>query len=401
MVKVNEKRFIDSLNKLREFGASGIGKGVIRPAFSVSDIDARNWIAKLMQEADLSPVFDPVGNLFGLNNSKSILLGSHSDSQPEGGWLDGSLGIMAALEIALSVKESGGPPVSVVNFQDEEGRFGVTTGSAIWGQKVSLDDADKYTDIDGVTLAQARKSMGSNFSDFVLPDMFTGFIEMHIEQGPRLFRSKKKIGVVNSIVGIRNIKVKFVGEQNHAGTTPMHARKDAFQSLSLFNQTLNNRFRNVVTPETVWTIGEVSIQPNASSIVPGIVTFSLQWRDPELTRLSKMETIIKDTISEIANITGIVPQFGPVIGLDPVEMDEELIEALENSAKELVPGKWIKMNSGALHDATNVSNLLPTAMLFVPSIDGISHAFGENTSDEDLILGLRVLARTISSYIKQ
>tara|TARA_Y100000746_G_C15364195_1_gene391398 strand:- start:354 stop:674 length:321 start_codon:yes stop_codon:yes gene_type:complete len=106
MVKVNEKRFIDSLNKLREFGASGIGKGVIRPAFSVSDIDARNWIAKLMQEADLSPVFDPVGNLFGLNNSKSILLGSHSDSQPEGGWLDGSLGIMAALEIALSVKES-------------------------------------------------------------------------------------------------------------------------------------------------------------------------------------------------------------------------------------------------------------------------------------------------------
>ena len=140
----------------------------------------------------------------------------------------------------------------------------------------------------------------------------------------------------------------------------------------------------------------MSIQPNASSIVPGIVTFSLQWRDPELTRLSKMETIIKDTISEIANITGIVPQFGPVIGLDPVEMDEQLIEALENSAKELVPGKWIKMNSGALHDATNVSNLLPTAMLFVPSIDGISHAFGENTSDEDLILGLRVLARTIS-----
>ena len=395
MVKVNEKRFINSLNKLREFGAAGIGKGVIRPAFSASDIEARNWIAKLMQEADLLPVFDPVGNLFGLNGSKSILLGSHSDSQPEGGWLDGSLGVMAALEIALSVKENGGPPVSVVNFQDEEGRFGVTTGSAIWGQNVSLKDADKYTDITGITLAEARKAMGSNFSDFISPDIFTGFIEMHIEQGPRLFQSGKKIGVVNSIVGIRNLKVTFKGEQNHAGTTPMQSRKDALQSFSLFNETLNSRLRNVVTPQTVWTIGEVSLQPNASSIVPGVVNFSLQWRDPELTRLSKMETIIKDTISEISAKTGIEPRTSQVLGLDPVEMDRELINALKNSAEEIVPGEWINMNSGALHDATNVSNLIPTAMLFVPSIDGMSHAFGENTSDDDLIFGLRVLARSI------
>lgn len=395
MVKVNEKRFINSLNKLREFGASGIGKGVIRPAFSASDIEARNWIAKLMREADLSPVFDPVGNLFGLNGSKSILLGSHSDSQPEGGWLDGSLGVMAALEIALSVKENGGPPVSVVNFQDEEGRFGVTTGSAIWGQNVSLKDADKYTDITGITLAEARKAMGSNFSDFISPDLFTGFIEMHIEQGPRLFQSEKKIGVVNSIVGIRNLKVTFKGEQNHAGTTPMQARKDALQSFSLFNETLNSRLRNVVTPQTVWTIGEMSLQPNASSIVPGVVSFSLQWRDPELTRLSKMETIIKDTISEIADKTGIVPRTSKALGLDPVEMDRKLIKALKHSAEEIVPGEWISMNSGALHDATNVSNLIPTAMLFVPSIDGISHAFEENTSDEDLVFGLKVLARAV------
>ena len=398
MVKVNEKRFIESLNKLREFGAAGIGKGVIRPAFSASDIEARNWIAKLMREADLSAEFDPVGNLFGLSSSKSILLGSHSDSQPQGGWLDGSLGVMAALEIALSVKESGGPPVSVVNFQDEEGRFGVTTGSAIWGQNVSLKDADKYTDIAGITLAEARKAMGQKFSDFISPDLFTGFIEMHIEQGPRLFQSRKKIGVVNSIVGIRNLKITFEGEQNHAGTTPMQVRKDAFQSLSLFNETLNSRLRNIVTPQTVWTIGEVLLQPNASAIVPGVVNFSLQWRDPELTRLSKMETIIKDTISEIAEKTGIKPCIGQVLGLDPVEMDKKLIKALEDGAEEVVPGEWINMNSGALHDATNVSNLIPTAMLFVPSINGISHAFGEDTFDEDLIFGLRVLARALVNH---
>ena len=175
----------------------------------------------------------------------------------------------------------------------------------------------------------------------------------------------------------------------------MQARKDALQSFSLFNETLNSRLRNVVTPQTVWTIGEMSLQPNASSIVPGVVNFSLQWRDPELARLSKMETIIKDTISEITDKTGIESRTSQVLGLDPVEMDRRLIKALENSAEEIIPGEWINMNSGALHDATNVSNLIPTAMLFVPSIDGISHAFGENTSDDDLIFGLRVLARSI------
>ena len=195
-----------------------------------------------------------------------------------------------------------------------------------------------------------------------------------------------------------NLKITFEGEQNHAGTTPMQVRKDAFQSLCLFNETLNSRLRNIVTPQTVWTIGEVLLQPNASSIVPGVVNFSLQWRDPELTRLSKMETIIKGTISEIADKTGIKPCIGQVLGLDPVEMDRKLIKALEDGAEEVVPGEWINMNSGALHDATNVSNLIPTAMLFVPSINGISHAFGEDTSYEDLIFGLRVLARAIVNH---
>ena len=168
--------------------------------------------------------------------------------------------------------------------------------------------------------------------------------------------------------------------------------------MSLFNETLNSRLRNIVTPQTVWTIGEVLLQPNASSIVPGVVNFSLQWRDPELTRLSKMETIIKGTISEIADKTGIKPCIGQVLGLDPVEMDRKLIKAVEDGAEEVGPGEWINMNSGALHDATNVSNLIPTAMLFVPSINGISHAFGEDTSDEDLIFGLRDLARALVNH---
>jgi N-carbamoyl-L-amino-acid hydrolase len=401
MLDVNDKRFIDSLNKLREFGMSGIGKGVVRPAYSLSDLEARDWIANKMVEAGLKVTFDPVGNLFGLGPSGSLLLGSHSDSQPEGGWLDGSLGVMAALEIALCVKEQGGPPVSVVNFQDEEGRFGVTTGSAIWSEKVSFTEADNFVDINGIKLSEARKLLGNRPGNFVSSEQFKGFIEMHIEQGPRLHESGDKIGVVNSIVGIRNMKITFEGEQNHAGTTPMHVRKDAFQALSLFNHQLNERLRNVVTPQTVWTIGEVTVHPNASSIIPGRATFSMQWRDPELGRLLKIEDIVREIAQDVADSNGFSVQFDQVLGLDPVKMDLPLFNALESAAEDIVKGRWSRMHSGALHDATNVARLMPVAMLFVPSINGISHAFGEDTEDEDLIAGLRVLTRAVEYYCRE
>ena len=401
MLNVNDKRFIDSLNTLREFGMSGVGKGVVRPAYSLSDLEARDWIANKMVEAGLKVTFDPVGNLFGLGPSGSLLLGSHSDSQPEGGWLDGSLGVMAALEIALCVKEQGGPPVSVVNFQDEEGRFGVTTGSAIWSKKVSFTEADNFVDINGIKLSEARKLLGNRPANFVSSEHFKGFIEMHIEQGPRLHESGDKIGVVNSIVGIRNMKITFEGEQNHAGTTPMHVRKDAFQALSLFNHKLNERLRNVVTPQTVWTIGEVTVHPNASSIIPGRVTFSMQWRDAELERLLKIEGIVKEIAQDVADSNGFSVQFDQVLGLDPVKMDLPLFNALESAAEDIVKGRWSRMHSGALHDATNVARLMPVAMLFVPSINGISHAFGEDTEDEDLIAGLRVLTRAVEYYCRE
>ena len=143
MLQVNPERFLKTLHQLREFGAAGVGKGVVRPAYSPQDIAARDWIAQQIRSAGLDARFDPVGNLFGLATDKSLLLGSHTDSQPEGGWLDGALGVMAALEIARARKEQGGPPVSVVNFQDEEGRFGVTTGSAVWSGQLSLESADQ------------------------------------------------------------------------------------------------------------------------------------------------------------------------------------------------------------------------------------------------------------------
>jgi len=395
-MNINPTRFLSDLHALRQFGASGVGKGVVRPAYSEADITARAWLAQKFEEAGLKVHYDPMGSLFGLADGPSVLLGSHSDSQPEGGWLDGALGVIAALEVARAAKESGGPAVSVVSFQDEEGRFGVTTGSTVWSGELTLEEADKLTDRTGTTLAEARGAMASQAGDFVDPKQFTGFIEMHIEQGPWLDQAGEAVGVVTDIVGIRDMRITFEGEQNHAGTTPMHLRKDAFQALGAFNALIGERFKNVVTPQTVWTIGHVKLHPDAHSIVPGRATFSMQWRDGDADRLGRMEKIIRHAASEVAEAQGVGLSFGPMLGLEPVAMSADLRSALEASAEEHAAGRWRKMPSGALHDATNVARYLPVAMLFVPSINGISHAFEEDTDEADLVTGLEVLAGAVA-----
>ncbi len=394
---LDPQRFLDDLHVLRSFGASGVGKGVVRQAYSDADIAARRWLAGRIKEAGLEPHFDPLGNLFGLAGENSLLVGSHSDSQPEGGWLDGALGVVAGLEIARAAKDAGGPPVSCVSFQDEEGRFGVLTGSDVWTGKLALEKADGLTDIAGSTLADMRARMADLAGDFLPHGRFTGFLEIHIEQGPYLEETGLGLGVVTDIVGIRDMRITFEGRQNHAGTTPMHLRRDAFQALSAFNTELNSRFAGVVTAATVWTIGHVALHPNASSVVPGRVEFSMQWRDADAGRLARMETLIKETAQDVSADPGVTALLGSVMGIEPAAMDARFQAGLAAAAEELAPGKWQKMPSGALHDAANLATVMPAGMLFVPSIGGISHAFDEDTDEADLVLGLQVLDRAARS----
>jgi N-carbamoyl-L-amino-acid hydrolase len=197
------------------------------------------------------------------------------------------------------------------------------------------------------------------------------------------------------------MRISFTGQQNHAGTTPMALRQDAFQALSAFNAELNERLKNVVTPSTVWTIGHVSLHPNASSVVPGKVTFSMQWRDRDLDRLDRMERIILDLAQEIAGARGLEVDPGPVMGIDPEPMDARMQAALRTAAQDLAPGAWREMTSGALHDAANMATVMPVGMLFVPSINGISHDFAEDTDEADLVLGLQVLARAAQALADQ
>ena len=392
---INKKRFLSDLHELRAIGASGVGRGVVRQAYSEADLAARNWLSDKFSEVGLTPHFDPVGNLFGLAKNSSILIGSHSDTQPQGGWLDGALGGISGLELARMSHENHGPAISVVSFQDEEGRFGVTTGSSIWTGALSLEEADKLIDKDGISFSSARREIAHITQDFVDPKRFTGFLECHIEQGPWLYETNHTVGIVTDIVGIRDMRVTFFGQQNHAGTTPMHRRVDAYQSMLHFSQLINERFRNVVTPSTVWTTGHVKVEPDAHSIVPGKCTFSMQWRDSDNQRLDKMENIIRSSASEVADRDGSSVEFSEMHGLKPVQMNKPLQIMLRDAAENICPMRWRDIQSGALHDAANIAKIMPAAMLFVPSIDGISHDFAEDTNEQDLIDGFAVLAKAV------
>ena len=397
-ISINEDRLLADLDRLRDFGRTGTG--VVRQAFSEADLDARQWVAGRMADAGLRPVFDPAGNLFGLpeGDEPCFLTGSHTDSQPEGGWLDGAYGVIAGLEAARSITEAGGPPVAVVSFQDEEGRFGMITGSHVWSGLTDLSEADLLTDTRGVTFGEARRAIADwHEGAFVPHHRFTGFLEAHIEQGPNLDLAKEAIGVVEMIVGTRELTITFTGETNHAGTTPMANRRDAVKGLAAFSTALDERLRNVVVPSTVWTIGRVAVQPNASSIVPGKVTFSVQWRDGEAERLRRMETIVRELADETAEAQKLELEISGFHSLEPGPMDQSLADHIAASAELHAAGRWRRMPSGALHDATNVAAVLPVAMMFVPSIGGISHSFEEDTDREDLVVGARVLASAVAA----
>lgn len=398
MIPVDASRFLSDLHQLRSFGASGVGKGVVRPAYSEADVAARKWLAERMFAAGLEPRFDGYGNLFGLVPDRSLLMGSHSDSQPEGGWLDGAFGVVAALEVARAARESDGPPISAVSFQDEEGRFGGLGGSEVWSGKLPQDEADARTDATGLTLGDARKAFAALAGEPVSHDRFTGYVEAHIEQGPVLETAGEAVGVVTAIVGARQITVTLEGRQNHAGTTPMRLRQDAVQGFAEIARMIEERLAPIVTPDTVWTLGRVEVHPNAPSIVPGRVVFSVQWRDASEERLANMEEVIRETISGVAAARRLKARVTPgyAMRMTPVDMDAGLVQALAGAAEAEAPGRWRRMQSGALHDAMNLARILPAAMLFVPSIGGISHAFDEDTREEDLVTGLRVLARAVA-----
>jgi N-carbamoyl-L-amino-acid hydrolase len=405
MPRIDPQRLLSDLRALRAIGAHG--HGVVRPAFSPADMEARRWLKGRYEEAGLDATLDGVGNVLGRSRhrGKALLLGSHSDTQPTGGWLDGALGVIYALEVVRALAADSATrtlPVDAVSFQDEESRFVGCLGSrsligaltpamergAADGRGVALADALRDAGLEGV--ARERLDRGR----------YCGFIEAHIEQGPHLEEDGRRVGVVTGIVGLRGMRFVLLGQQNHAGTTMMARRRDAATALYELAHRINQEFPKVAGARSVWTMGRVRIEPNATSIVPGYAELDLQFRDPEDSPLDAFEAVVGRIVEEMNARGGVtIEAVRARAPIAPTRMDPALQSHIETAAERHAPGAWQRMPSGAFHDAGIVSAFMPSAMLFIPSIGGISHDFAEDSRDDDIVLGCQVLADAAASIL--
>jgi N-carbamoyl-L-amino-acid hydrolase len=405
MPRIDPARLLADLRHLRTIGAQG--KGVVRPAFSAKDMEARRWLKARYEEAGLEATIDGVGNVLGRSRQpgKALLVGSHSDTQPTGGWLDGALGVIYGLEVARALAADDATrmlPVDAVSFQDEESRFVGCLGSRSLTGTLSPEVEQAAVDNSGVTLVDALREAGLAGAPRarLAPGRYAGFVEAHIEQGPDLEHTGRRIGVVSSIVGLRSIRFVFRGQQNHAGTTMMARRRDASAALYELAYRINQEFPKAAGERTVWTMGRLRVEPNATSIVPGYADLDLQFRDASDAPLDAFEKIVARLVAEFNARAGVVIEATPTRApIPPTRMDPGLQEHIARAAERHAPGKWHHMPSGAFHDAGFVSASLPSAMLFIPSIGGISHDFAEDSRDEDIVLGCQVLADAAASIL--
>ena len=403
-VTIDPARLLGDLKRLRAFGA--YGTGVIRESLSPIDIESRHWLRGRMDEAGLDARIDGVGTVFGRsrNAGPALLIGSHTDTQPRGGWLDGAMGVIYGLEVARALaecSETSALAIDVASWIDEEGAFSGCLGSHSFCGELA-DDVYESTNAAGQSLRQALQEAGLDGVEIerLEAGRYAGYAEAHIEQGPWLEHQSKRIGVVTGIVGSRNLKVTFEGQQNHAGTTPMALRRDAGHALVELAHSVYDTFAAHAGERSVWTIGQIELDPGVDSIVPGRAEMNLQFRDQDETILDRLEAHSHDLIAQ-ANAHGRATVSVSEVGRRsvPAMMDEGLRGYIERAAEQHASGTWTLMPSAAVHDAQVLARHMPSSMLFVPSIGGISHAFEEDTSEDDIALGCQVMASAVAGML--
>jgi len=387
---IDGNRLLKDLYAVREIGK--YRTGVHRPTFSPQDVEARHWLVARLTEAGLDASIDGIGNVYGRDPrpGRKLLMGSHIETQNHAGWLDGVLGVVYGLEVARTL----GHGIDVAAWADEEGHFGSFIGSRSFCGLLTEPEIDVCANREtGVSLRDALRKAGFSGRPRQKIDTarYRGYLEAHIEQGADLEDHHLRIGVVTAIVGMHRFKIQFKGQQNHAGTTRMAVRKDAGVALVKLVAAIETRFPLVAGPRTVWTTGDIKLDPGAASIVPGGAELVFQFRDTDPAILDALDATLNELLAEAAKgpceVT--VSQRGTT---DPSTMDPGFQGALTAAAQRHAPGLHQPMPSGAGHDAQILSHVLPSAMLFVPSIGGISHHYSENTRDEDIVLGCQVFA---------
>ena len=397
MPKIDGARLLADLRALARIGA--YKTGVHRPTYSPQDMEARQWLIGRMRDAGLEPEMDGIGNVIGRTQGfgPKLLLGSHTETQNHAGWLDGAMGVIYGLEVARAFAADPACVslgIEVAAWADEEGHFGSFLGSkSFCGQLTEAEIDASVNKYDATTLRDALAAAGlaGKARLTIDPRRYRGYLEAHIEQGAELEDNALRIGVVSAIVGSRQHRIVFEGVQNHAGTTRMAIRQDAGVALVKLAAGLHEAFAEIAGPRTVWTCGRITLEPGAPSIVPGRAEMLFQFRDADPDRLDTMSRLLDRMVAAAAA--------GPcrvtctrTSTSEPTRMDNGLQLALERSAERHAPGLYQRMQSGAGHDAQILASRLPAAMLFVPSIGGISHHYAENTLDEDLVLGCQVFA---------
>ena len=404
ILSINRERLQADIESLAAIGRRE-DYGIYRMAFTEADMQGREWFRQRVLDAGLEFYQDGAANLHARLNwdgkTPSVMMGSHLDTVPGAGHLDGALGVLVALECLRCIKDhhpAPDYPLEAVAFSDEEGRFGGMLGSQAMAGLHTPESIHAALDLDGITLTQAMQQVGLNAMDALhakrQPDSIHTFLELHIEQGPILDELGISIGNVDAIAGLFKWEVQLIGTPNHAGTTPMAMRNDAFMGLSEFSSQLQRILDENGSSRSVATIGKVELSPGAANVVPGRVEFSLEARDTEERVLDELASAFRKALSAIARRRGLMFEFKVLSEIAPVKCDKSMLDTIENVAKSL-GYPLLQMASGAAHDTQIMASICRVGMIFVPSKGGRSHSTAEWTDMDDIEKGANVALNTM------
>lgn len=393
------QRLIESLGAIGEQPGGGIIRHVYDDAWRAARLQLKTWMA----EAGLIITEDAVGNLFGRiegDSPRTVLTGSHIDTVVLGGRYDGALGVLSALAAVRLLKAERGRPKKSLEMvalcEEEDSRFHAN----FWGTRgilglIEPSELDGLTDLHGVTIAQAMHEAGFPPEKFknARRDDLDAFVELHIEQGRILFDEHVPLGIVDTITGLYRFKVTVAGRTDHAGTTPMDLRKDALQAAAHIATEMTRVVAEAGRPAVI-TNGWWDVQPGAWNIVPGLVEFSVDLRHPDEAAKQRLGAQVRQLGERIAAEHGVSISYEMASDILPMDMHAE-VKAQLQAAADACGVTWIPMISGAGHDSQVMATGVPTAMLFVPSVEGRSHSAAEYTSPEDAARGVAVLAAAL------
>jgi N-carbamoyl-L-amino-acid hydrolase len=403
MLKIKADRLLKNLEDLAQIGRTAAG-GVSRPALSAADAAGRAWFKQKVEEVGLEFRADGAGNLSAILSctdpeARTLLAGSHLDTVPNGGRFDGALGVLAALEALQTIREAGLDlpyHLEAISFTDEEGAvFGMLGSRALTGQLAAHDLAQAGEGPEAFAAGLARLNLTQAGILVARRNIETlaGYIELHIEQGTRLEEAELHIGVVTTIVGIRQHWLHFKGQAAHAGTMPMDKRADALWGAADFVAHARALVMKQFSPG-VMNCGQIHAAPGSFNIVPAEVRLALEFRHGTEPQLDQMEAALLALAHDVAQTYHLTLTTTPRGGCIAAPMDANLMQAVEQAADRLGL-RHTRLMSFAGHDAQTMAAVLPSALFFVPSVDGISHNPREFTQAEDVINGANVLLQTL------